>query len=97
MSSAAAAPRPTMIAPTVSAATNPSTNALGVALPRRPENTAARTAIPSTPPISRIALVAPDALAGSSGRTALITTFATGATNDAVLMPARNSAGSSCA
>ena len=53
--------------------------------------------MPSTPPISRIALVAPDAWSASSGRTALITTFATGATNDAVPMPARTSAGSSCA
>ena len=53
--------------------------------------------MPSTPPISRIALVAPDAWPASSGRTAPITTLATEAKKDAVPMPASTNAGSSFA
>ena len=69
--------RCTVIAPIVSAGTNPpSTNALGVPSRSRPRADHAAGA-PITPPISRIALAAPDTWPASSGRTALISTFAT--------------------
>ena len=48
----------------------------------------ARTATPNTPPSSRMALLAPDALPASSGRTAPRTTVATGAKKSAIPTPA---------
>src|SRR5215208_1443378 len=53
------------------------------------ENTEASTATPRTPPTSRIALLTPEALPSSSGRTAESTTFATGAKKSAMPMPPR--------
>jgi hypothetical protein len=51
-------------------------------------NTVASTATPSTPPISRIVFVAPDACPASLGRTELSTAFAAGANTSAIPVPA---------
>jgi len=49
----------------------------------------ARTATPKTPPTSRIAFDAPEALPSSRAPTALRTMFATGAKNIPMPMPER--------
>ena len=52
------------------------------------ENTVASTAIPSTPPTSRIALVAPEAWPASDVRTDDSTALAAGAKTSAIPVPA---------
>src|SRR4051794_30373444 len=81
MNSAATAAKPTTMAPIHTAGTSPATYACGVKYDPFAVKIAARTATPNTPPTSRIALLAPDALPSSSGRTADRTTLAMGAKN----------------
>src|SRR5207248_10944100 len=59
----------------------------GVLYPPACAKTDTRTATPNTPPSSRIAFVAPEALPSCSGATELSTTFATGAKNRAIPAP----------
>ena len=72
---------------------SPSTKDWPVAYEPFAEKTDARTATPKTPPSSRIALFAPDALPSSSGRTAERTTLAIGAKNRPIPTPATMNAG----
>src|SRR4051812_21505782 len=81
MKSAAMAANATTMAPIQTAGTRPATYASGVKYEPLAVNTAARTATPKTPPTSRMALLAPDALPSSSGLTAERTTLAIGAKN----------------
>ena len=52
--------------------------------------------MPSTPPTSRIALVAPEAWPASSGRTALSTALAVGANTSAIPVPAITNGSTRC-
>src|SRR5262245_65771404 len=81
MNTAATADTATTAAPTQTAGTRPCTYASGEKYEPWAENTEARTATPNTPPTSRMALLAPDALPSSSRRTADRTTLAMGAKN----------------
>jgi hypothetical protein len=60
-------------------------------------NTVASTATPSTPPISRIVLLAPDAWPASLGRTAPRIAFAAGANTSAMPVPAATNPGTRAA
>ena len=82
------APTASTAAPTQIAAVMPLVYASGDAYEPLCENTVARTAMPSTPPSSRIALVAPEAWPASSGRTAPSTALAAGAKTIAMPAPA---------
>ena len=64
-------------------------------MPKSPAlvNTVESTATPSTPPISRIVLVAPEACPASSGRTEDSTALAAGANTSAMPVPAITKAG----
>ncbi len=53
--------------------------------------------MPNTPPSSRIALFAPEAMPSSSRRTEPSTTLATGAKNSDIPMPETTNAGTSVA
>jgi hypothetical protein len=84
---------PTTAAPRNIAGWRPATKSVGDTYEPLAVNTAARTATPNTPPSSRIALFAPDALPSSSGRTDERTTLAIGAKNSPIPVPARMKAG----
>src|SRR5688572_29581947 len=70
-----------------SADTTPSLNACGLSYPPFAANTDASTATPITPPISRIALVAPDALPASEARTEASTVSAAVGKTSAMPVP----------
>ena len=92
-SSAAATAAATATLPTQTAGARPETNAAPLAYPPRAENTAPRTAIPNTPPSSRIALLAPEAMPSWSRRTEPRTTLATGAKKSDIPIPETMNAG----
>jgi hypothetical protein len=94
-SRATTAPTASTAAPTHTAGTNPSTYACGEPYPPASVNTVASTATPSTPPISRIVFVAPEAWPASLGRTAPSTAFAAGANTSAMPAPAMTKPGRS--
>src|SRR5262245_23096343 len=91
--SAAAAATATTAPPTQTAEDTPVTKAAPLVYPPRAENTAPSTATPNTPPNSRMALFAPEAMPSSSRRTEPSTMLATGAKNSDMPMPATTNAG----
>src|SRR5262249_57381532 len=89
MKAAASAPRATTAPPIQTAVDVPLVNVSGELYPPAWAKTVANTATPKTPPTSRIAFVAPDALPSCSGETELRTTLATGAKKSAMPVPER--------
>src|SRR4051794_32042630 len=83
------APTASTAAPTGSAAVTPAEYASGDAYEPLALKTLASTATPTTPPTSRIAFVAPEALPASAGATDPSTALAAGANTSAIPVPAR--------
>src|SRR5262249_59089349 len=91
--SATAAAPATAAPPTQIAEERPVTKAAPLVYPPRAENTAPSTATPNTPPSSRMALFAPEAMPSSSRRTEPRTALATGAKNSDMPTPEITNAG----
>src|SRR5947209_7553050 len=79
IASAIPGPMATTTAPTATAGTSPSTKCCGAPYPPRSEKIVPNTATPNTPPSSRMAFAAPEALPSSRRATEPSTTCADGA------------------